>query len=71
LGRRKGGKSDRLTSASSAAMYFTSPSSETLALTASVRATGEKTARAPDCRRTMKEVSKSKSRKYDMDGAYR
>jgi hypothetical protein len=36
------------TSASSAAMYFTSPSSETLDLTSSVRATGEKTARAPD-----------------------
>jgi hypothetical protein len=40
------------TSASSAAMYFTSPSSETLRFTSSVNATGEKTASAPDCRRT-------------------
>jgi hypothetical protein len=47
------------TSASSAAMYFTSPSPETLDLTSSVNATGEKTARAPDCRRTAIHVSKS------------
>jgi hypothetical protein len=33
-------------------MYFTSPISETLRLTSSVNATGEKTTRAPDCRRT-------------------
>jgi hypothetical protein len=46
------------TSASSAAMYFTSPSSETLDLTSSVRATGEKTARAPDWRRTAVDVSR-------------
>jgi hypothetical protein len=36
------------TSASSAVMYLTSPSSDTLDFTSSVNATGEKTARAPD-----------------------
>lgn len=40
------------TSASRAVMYFTSPISATFFLTSSVRATGEKTARAPDCKRT-------------------
>jgi hypothetical protein len=48
-----------LTSASKAAMYFTSPISETLRFTSSVNATGEKTARAPDWRRTGAVVSKS------------
>jgi len=38
----------KCTSASSAVMYLTSPSSETLDFTWSVKATGEKTARAPD-----------------------
>jgi hypothetical protein len=47
------------TSASRAAMYFTSPSSETLDLTSSVKATGEKTARAPDWRRTAIHISKN------------
>jgi hypothetical protein len=47
----------RRTSASNAAMYLTSPSSATLRLTSSVSATGEKTARAPDCRRTTSHVS--------------
>lgn len=34
-------------------MYLTSPNSATLRLTSSVNATGEKTARDPDCRRTI------------------
>jgi len=33
-------------------MYLTSPISATFCLTSSVNATGEKTARAPDCKRT-------------------
>jgi hypothetical protein len=41
------------TSASRAAMYLTSPILETLDLTSSVNATGEKTARAPDRSRTV------------------
>jgi len=41
------------TSASRAAMYFTSPISDTFCLTSSVNATGEKTAREPDSRRTV------------------
>jgi hypothetical protein len=44
---------ERCTSASSAAMYLTSPSSDTFDFTSSVRATGEKTASAPDCKRTV------------------
>jgi hypothetical protein len=38
---------------SSAVMYLTSPISATFCLTSSVKAVGEKTARAPDCRRTI------------------
>ena len=40
------------TSISSAVIYLTSPSLATVSLTSSVNATGEKTARAPDRRRT-------------------
>jgi hypothetical protein len=54
LGWVRRGEGRRVTSASRAAMYFTSPISETLDLTSSVRATGEKTARAPDWRRTLR-----------------
>lgn len=47
----------RRTSASRAAIYLTSPSSATLRFTSSVNATGEKTARDPDCSRTVYIVS--------------
>jgi hypothetical protein len=48
VSRQKG----KRTSTSRAAMYFTSPNSVILRFTSSVNATGEKTARAPDWRRT-------------------
>lgn len=38
-------------------MYLTSPISDTLRFTSSVSATGEKTARPPDSRRTVEIVS--------------
>lgn len=48
----------RWCSMSVAAMYFRSlPREASLLFTAGVRATGEKTARAPDWRRTVKRVS--------------
>lgn len=58
---------EECTSASRAVMYFTSPISATLRLTSLVRATGEKTARAPDCRRTTVHVSKKPQEAREMD----